>query len=163
MKSCKKADETQKFCILDRNNSREELPGIVLAYIDYYHNRANLYKYAYRGLSILKYLALAVIPVIQASPAADKFSWTVAIFSSLCILLDSVINLFQMKEKWILYRNTNCKLMSEQRQYQLRMGGYYGLDSEKMMQLFVSRIEEIVGGESKEWRETVLKPEAQQK
>jgi len=155
--------KTPKYCISDWNKGREELPDIVLAYIDYYDNRADLYKYTYRILSILKYAALAVIPVIQISSAASDFPWIVAIFSSLCILLDSIINLFQMKEKWILYRNTNCKLMSEQRQYLLHMGGYYGLDNEQCLQMFVSKMEEIVGCESKEWRETALKPEVQQK
>ena len=156
-------EEIRKFCILDSSRKTEELTRVALSYIDYYHIKSKLYKYAYRGFSVTKYLALAAIPVIQVTPSARNYPWTVAILSSVSIMLDSIINLFQMKEKWIIYRKTDCKLLSEQRLFMLQAGEYFGLDKEESQQKFMGKFEEIVGCESQEWGEIVLKPENQQR
>lgn len=155
-------NEIRKFCILDSSKGMEELARVALLYIDYYHDKAQLYKYAYRGLSVVKYLTLGAIPVIQVIPAAKRFPWTVAVLSSMSIMLDSIINLFQMKDKWIIYRKTDSRLLSEQRLFTLLAGEYYGLDEEQSQQKFIGKFEEIVGCESNEWSEIVLKPEARQ-
>lgn len=154
MKIDKDTREIQDYCIMDCGKSKEEFLRVSLEYIKYYDRRAKKYKFGYRGLNVSKYVILAAIPVIQASPIATSFAWIVAMASSLCILLDSVINLFQMKDKWILYRSTGSKLMSEQRQYALQMGEYYGLENDQCLHLFVKNVENIVGGESKEWLAT---------
>lgn len=160
MKLKKYQKEIREFCILDCSKCMEELLRVVLLYIEYYHVKSNIYKYAYRSSSVIKYLALAAIPVIQVMPSARDFPWIVAVLSSVSITLDSVINLFQMKDKWIIYRKTDCRLLREQRLYKLHAGEYYGLEKEERQQKFVMNFEEIVGEESREWSEIVIKPEA---
>ena len=148
-------DKIDKFCVLDNVKSKEELHRIALEYIDYYHKRANFYKYAYRVFSIIKYLALAAIPIIQVTPIAGKSPWVVVIASSVSLLMDSLNDLFQMKDKWILYRNADGRLMREQRQYNLKSGAYSGLDDEKRFHMFADNFEDIVQCEAKEWAVTV--------
>lgn len=157
-----KSDNNSIYCILNHDNWEEECMRIVLAYVNYYNSRAKMYKYAYRILSVTKYIALAVIPIVQVIPSINKVPWIAVAASSLCILLDSIINLFGMKEKWILYRNSHSKLMSEQRQYASRCGKYYGFTDDARFSLFVKNLEEIYMGESAEWNETVNRETPQQ-
>lgn len=143
------------YCIWNPENSREESMKVVRAYINYYQQRSDLYKHAYFTLSVIKYGALAAIPVFEAVPGLNGHPWVVVAASSICILIDSMIHLFSMKEKWILYRRSNSKLMSEQRQYAANCGKYHALDEESRYDLFVQSVEKIYSSEALEWCETV--------
>lgn len=77
--------------------------------------------------------------------------------------MDSLNDLIQMKDKWILYRNADGRLMREQRQYSLKSGGYSGLDDEKRFHMFADNFEDIVQCEAKEWAVTVNQVKERQK
>ena len=77
--------------------------------------------------------------------------------------MDSLNDLFQMKDKWILYRNADGRLMREQRQCNLKSGAYSGLDDEKRFHMFADNFEDIVQCEAKEWAVTVNQVKERQK
>lgn len=125
---------------------------IVGYYIEYYHFRASKCKYEYYGFNIAKYIALAAIPVIQSFGGIGKYPWIATIASSVCIFLESILKLWRTEEKWILYRSTSNRLMSEQRQYVTKRGKYYKKEDE--FAEFIERVEGIVDEEARQWVES---------
>lgn len=124
---------------------------IVHNYIQYYYERADKYKIWYLALSVAKFLVLAAIPVSQTLTQFVSLPWLAAGGSSLCILLESVTELFRMKDKWILYRRVGNDLMSEERQYVMRVGVYQEEDEDRNFRLFVTNVENIIGKEASSW------------
>ncbi len=124
---------------------------VVHNYIQYYYKRADKYKKWYLTLSVGKFLVLAVIPVSQTLTQSVSLPWLAAGASSLCILLESVTELFRMKDKWILYRGVGNDLMSEERRYVMKAGVYQDEDEEKNFRLFVANAENIIGKEASSW------------
>lgn len=135
--------------------NRAEYFKVVHNYIQYYYERAGLYRTWYLTLSVAKLLVLAMIPVSQTFAQISDFPWIAAGASSLCILLESVMELFRMKEKWILYRKVGTDLMCEERQYVLKAGGYQNEDEEKNFRIFVANVENIIGEESSSWKQMI--------
>ncbi|RHO73517.1 DUF4231 domain-containing protein [Ruminococcus sp. AF45-4BH] len=125
---------------------------IVGKYIEYYHYRAKKCKTEYYGLSIVKYVALAAIPVIQSFGGIGKYPWIAAVASSVCLLIESILKLWKTEEKWILYRSTSNTLMSEQRQYVTKKGKYF--QKEDCLAEFVENVECIVDDEARRWIES---------
>ena len=68
---------------------------------------------------------------------------------------ESVIELFRMKEKWILYRKVGNDLMREGRQYAMKAGGYQDGDEEKNFRIFVANAENIISEESSSWKQMI--------
>lgn len=134
---------------------REKYLDVVHNYIRYYYTRAGHYKAWYLGLSVVKFVVLAVIPVSQTVPQIIELPWIVAGASSLCILLESLIELFGMKNRWILYRKVGNELMREERQYVTGTGAYVGKNEEEGFGIFVPNIENIIGNESSDWSRMV--------
>lgn len=124
---------------------------IVHNYIQYYYERADKYKIWYLALSVAKFWVLAAIPVSQTLTQFVSLPWLAAGASSLCILLESVTELFRMKDKWILYRRVGNDLMSEERQYVMRVGVYQEEDEDRNFRLFVTNVENIIGKEASSW------------
>lgn len=131
--------------------NRAEYLKVVQNYIQYYYTRAGHYKSWYLALSVIKIFMLALIPISQTIPQIVGWTWLVAGASSLCILLESVTELFAMKEKWILYRKVGNELMSELRRYVTRTGRYADGDAGTRFDLFVPAIERIIESESSDW------------
>lgn len=127
---------------------------IVHNYIRYYYKRAESYKMWYLLLSVAKFLILAVIPVSQTFRHSADLPWLAAGASSLCIFLESVMALFRMKDKWILYRKAGNDLMCEERQYVMEIGEYSRRNGDKFT-IFASNIEKIICGEACEWNRMV--------
>ncbi|MCM1183315.1 MAG: DUF4231 domain-containing protein [Roseburia sp.] len=134
---------------------REEYLEVVHNYIRYYYARAGHYKTWYLCLSVIKVVVLAIIPVSQTLPQVIALPWLVAGASSLCILLESLMELFGMKDRWILYRRVGNDLMREERQYVTKTGGYAGRDDEENFRIFVPNIENIIGNEASDWSRMV--------
>lgn len=128
---------------------------VVCNYVQYYYERARVYKIWYLGLSVTKLLILAMIPVSQTFTQLSDLPWIAAGASSLCILLESVVELFRMKEKWVLYRKVGNDLMREGRQYAMKSGGYQDEDEEKNFRIFVINAENIIGEESSSWKRMI--------
>lgn len=124
---------------------------IVKNYIRYYYKYAERYKWWYLCLSIIKFLILAMIPVSQTIDALTSFPWITASASSLCILLESVTELFRMKEKWILYRKAGNDLLREEREYVTGTNGYSNKSEKEKFEKFVENAENIISEEASKW------------
>lgn len=132
---------------------QEEYFRIVHNYVQYYYERARVYKTWYLGLSVTKLLILALIPVSQTFAQISDLPWIAAGASSLCIFLESVTELFRMREKWVLYRKVGNDLMREGRQYAMKAGVYQ--DEEKSFRIFVANAENIISEESASWKQMI--------
>lgn len=141
--------------------NKEDYFRVVRNYVRYYYGRASVYKIWYLGLSVTKLLLLAVIPVSQTFTHLSNLPWIAAGASSLCILLESVMELFRMKEKWVLYRKVGNDLMCEERQYVMKAGGYQEEDEEKNFRTFVVRIEGIICEEASSWKQMIQNTKAE--
>lgn len=135
--------------------NKEEYFRVVHNYVQYYYERAGVYKIWYLGLSVTKLLILAMIPVSQTFAQLSELPWIAAGASSLCILLESVTELFRMKEKWVLYRKVGNDLMREGRQYAMKAGVYQNDEEEKNFQIFVANAENIISEESASWKQMI--------
>lgn len=140
---------------LAEKTNKAEYFRVVHNYIRYYYKRAGVYKIWYLGLSATKLLVLAMIPVSQTFTKLSDLPWIAAGASSLCILLESVTELFRMKEKWILYRKVGNDLMREGRQYAMKAGGYQNADDEENFRVFVANAETIISEESSSWKQMI--------
>lgn len=134
---------------------REKYVDVVHNYIRYYYTRAGHYKAWYLSLSVVKFVVLAVIPVSQTLPQVVELPWIVAGASSLCILIESLTELFGMKKRWILYRKVGNDLMREERQYKTGTGVYTGKNVDESFGIFVPNIENIIESESSDWSRMV--------
>lgn len=150
---CKKNKKSlSRFYFQKDDDVEKDYLAIVGKYIEYYHFRAKKCKREYYGFSIVKYVALAAIPVIQSFGGIKKYPWLAAIFSSLSLLIESILKLWKTEEKWILYRSTSNTLMSEQRQYVVKRGKQ--LENEDEFGEFVKRVESVVDDEARKWIES---------
>lgn len=138
-------------------NKEELYMEVVHNYIEYYHRRARKYKTWYLGLSVVKIFVLAAIPVAQAVPQLTGIPWIAAGASSVCLVLESVIGLFHMKDRWSLYRRTENVLMSEERQYAAAAGAYRQDADGSAFPAFVDRVESMINSEGSEWNQMILK------
>lgn len=144
-----------KFYIECYGNYQDEYKKIVENYIQYYHLRAKRCKHTYYILNIFKFLTLAIIPVVQVADSDNTFIWIATLGASICLFVESVLELLRVKDKWILYRKTDNVLISEQRMYVTGIGKYEdGIANEKFM-TFVYSIEALISNEARIWSDTV--------
>lgn len=79
----------------------------------------------------------------------EKMPWLVAVFSLGILFIESVLEVWRLKDKWILYRSTCNNLMSIQRQY---AGiGKKKLDARTID--YINVVEAVINGESGQWIE----------
>ena len=142
-------EEILEFCFKGQTGSSDTYLEIVDAYIVYYHMRAQKCKIQFYVFNVVKYLTLAIIPVIQALGGIDKYPWIATISASVCLFIETILKLWRTEEKWILYRSTNNTLMSEKRQYITSKGSYNKV--EDSFELFVERVESIIDDEAHKW------------
>ena len=128
---------------------------VIHNYIQYYYKYAETYKWLYLALSFIKLLILAAIPVTQTIEKIQGWPWIAAGLSSLCILMESLMELFRMKDKWILYRKAGNDLMHEERKYVTCIGKYKGENKRERLELFVEEAENIIGNEAAKWNQLV--------
>lgn len=151
----RKISEISRFYMKPSFNIEEDYRNVVANYIDYYERRARKCKYQYYILNVIKFIALASIPIIQAIPAVADFPWIVTTASAVCLLMESILGLWKSKDKWFIYQDTNNILMSEQRQY-ISCAGIYK-EMECPFNTFVERVENLINDEARRWNETVMK------
>ena len=144
------ADEKDRSDDAEIENAYME---IVRNYIEYYHTRARKCKFEYQIMSVIKYVALALIPVVQAIGMIQKVPWIATVLTSICMMIESVLLMRKTKEKWIHYRAMANEVMGEQRKYRALEGRNGG----KSFEEFVNGIESLVSEEAKKWCETVKK------
>lgn len=148
-----KTEKIDLYCLNYVGATEQDYLKVVSNYIIYYQEHAKIYKVQYYALSILKIVVLMLIPVIQTISQVAMFSGFAALSSSICLALEAIMSLFHLKEKWILYRNTNNALLSEQRQFATCSGKY--CEVKECFKMFVLNVEEIIDAEAREWNATV--------
>lgn len=142
-----------KFYITSYSNNQGEYKDIVKNYIQYYHVRANRCKYIYYIFNIIKFLALAIIPVMQLLDTNSSFGWVATGGASVCMLVESILELLRVKDKWILYRNADNVLLHEQREFSMEVGKYEKNNDKFCM--FVYSVESVICDEARLWSDTV--------
>lgn len=162
LKMKRKSESAEPYFLemkLVKEMNEEAYFKVVHNYVRYYYERARVYKIWYLGLSVTKLLILAMIPVSQTFAQLSELPWIAAGASSLCILLESVMELFRMKEKWVLYRKVGNDLMREGRQYAMKAGVYQDDEEEKRdeknFRIFVANAENIISEESASWKQMI--------
>lgn len=141
-----------------KDGEEKEYLLVVSNYIQYYHCRAWFCKHVYCALNVLKLAALAGITICGViSKQSGIFA---AVSSALCLFLEGIMALYHLREKWILYRNTNNTLMSEVRCYVVSQGKYQ--NSDQKFSDFVDTVENIIGDEARKWNETVQQKKREQ-
>lgn len=141
--------DIEKYICKNVSGTQTEYDKVVAAYIIYYNSRSMRCKWSFYVISLMKLILLGMIPVLQTMGAAISFPWLVTSFSSGIIFLEAVQELFRLKEKWILYRNTCNSLLSVQRQY--TGASQVKFDSKTIE--YIAAIEEIIGEEARQWLE----------
>lgn len=134
----------------------KEYLRVIENYIGYYYKYAERYKWLYLILSSFKVVILAAIPVTQTITQLKGYPWIVSGASAACILLESALELFQVKDKWILYRRTGNELMREEREYITKSGKYAIEDENKLTCRFVENAEHIISSEASKWNQILL-------
>lgn len=142
------------------DSTEQDYFEVVSNYINYYSRRAQRCKNQYYGANIVKFIALASIPVIQMTNIAISRPWIAGSASAVCLFVESIMALWRTREKWIMYRDSYNMLTNEQRQYAIGYGKYYG--ERKQFQEFVVNVEKIISDEARKWSETVREKKDEQ-
>lgn len=152
-----KLKDIELYYYLDKTNI-EDYDQIVSSYIKYYHFRARKCKNSFYFWSMLKLLMVAVLPVIQSAGLLENLPWVVVAFSSGIFLIESILELWRFREKWILYRSTCNSLLSVQRCF---MSSQEDGINEKRLE-YIKIVESIIGEEARTWND-IAKNEKKEK
>lgn len=144
-------NDMSQYCCDDKDWNTIEYNKAVSAYIKYYHIRAKRCKYAYYVLSLIKIMLVGTLPVLQAVGIIDTCSWLVAAFSSGILILESTMELFKLRDKWRLYRNTCNQLMTVQRKYTGERVSIF--EAKTKAKEYIATAEAIINGEAGMWLE----------
>ena len=144
MYHCEK-DKIQKYCYGGEENGRD-YDQIVLTYIEYYHLKAQRYKRGFYMFSLIKIIMIGILPVLQIAGISTSVPWVITAFSSGIIVVESITELWRLREKWILYRNTCNRLMTVQRQYMRSRG-----KGNKRMRKYIEAVEAVINEEGNGW------------
>ena len=128
---------------------------IVSNYITYYHLRAKKCKYLFYILNTLKIIVLLILPILQSIEYIASIPAISVAASSSCIFIETILQFWKTKDKWVQYRNVNSMLMSEQRKYMTKTEGY--CKEEEAFDIFVENIEKLIDDEARKWCEIVTK------
>ncbi|MEY8483887.1 DUF4231 domain-containing protein [Lachnospiraceae bacterium 48-21] len=140
--------EMRYYCCNGGGCDTKDYEEVVLAYIEYYHVRARRCKCGFYIFSVIKIVLIGMLPVLQAAGIVNSIPWIIAIFSSGILITESILELWRLKEKWILYRSTCNRLMTVQRQYVGKRE-----NSGKEMEEYIAAVEAIISGEGDKWIE----------
>lgn len=137
-----------RYCSNGERGEAKDYEDAVLAYIEYYHVRARRCKCGFYIFSVIKTILIGMLPVLQAAGIVNSIPWIIAAFSSGILITESILGLWRLKEKWILYRSACNRLMTVQRRYVGKRG-----NSGKEMKEYIEAVEAIISGEGDKWIE----------
>lgn len=139
----------QQYCCDREKCRRENYDKLALSYIDYYHKRATISKWSFLLFNLAKIILIGMLPVFQMTCIVDAYPWIITALASGALIMESIIELWRLKEKWILYRSTCSRLMAVQRQYAGKTQ-----DDDPDLEKYVADIELIISEEGSKWLET---------
>ena len=118
--------------------------------LDWYSQKANLYKKITRIMSVIAVVMSLLLPVTTSVfPYEWKFRWISLTLSLGIGLVTSLESVFRWRELWISYRATEEALKREYSFYVVRAGIYE--DVEDPIAQFIVRIETILLNEHSKW------------
>lgn len=144
--------DIKKYYFSNEEGKERKYHEIVSNYIQFYHGRAKRSQYIFYGMSVVKIIAIASIPILE-TVGEYQVKWAI-IASALSLIMEGLIALLRAQDKWHLYRSTNNALLQEQREYMMRVGKYAQVEG-NVLELYVENIEQIIGDEARKWFSTV--------
>ncbi len=81
----------------------------------------------------------------------------IAALGTIVAVLTGISAMMKFQEKWLMYRSTAEALLHEKYIFLTATGRYY--QQEEPFQLFVQRVESLLGDEHSNWKETMKKTE----
>jgi hypothetical protein len=115
---------------------------------DYHSKKAGVFKQRYQFSQAFIVLASVVVPVLLTTPGIP--SWIPTILSLLVAMAAGLENVFKNGENWIGFRKTSEMLKREHRMYMAR-GDVYATANQNAFDLFVQRVEAILGEQNQIW------------
>ena len=141
-----------KYIVLDNNKSESGYEQCIEEFMNYYDGRSKKYKRIYFVWTIIKLLAIASIPLAEIFKMdISETNWIVIAASAIIIFCESLLEKTKARDKYLSYRSTCDKLMSEQRMYKTQCGYYKEVHD--VLNEYVKRIEHIIEIESGNWKE----------
>lgn len=139
------------FDTAEKEEIERQYLSVVSNYIFYYGKRAQKCKIEYYTLSIIKFTAVGIIPLLETLQNSSSMQWRVSIAALICILAETIMGLLRVRSKWPLYRDTYNILMSVQRKYLSQKDR-----SDCDFKIFVDQVEDIIRSEADSWK-TIVK------
>ena len=157
-------DEIKKYYIEKKCESNKEMYiDKISNYIEYYHLRAWKCKMTFYSFNVIKIVSVASIPVLQAWEVTNAGPYIV-MASAVSILMESLIALFHLHDKWSLYRGANNALLKEKREYDMGQGKYKEKeDEDEKFTLFFHEVEEIISNEGEKWSKIIKEKKVEEK
>lgn len=120
--------------------------------IAWYDDKSAIQKKIYYWSKAVATLLTASIPVCTG--LILKFHYMVIIVSiiaALCLVIESILSLTKVHEKWIEYRSITETLRHEKYMYLVETGVYDNMQKDDKFKFFVERIESIISQENNNW------------
>ena len=157
-------DEIKKYYIEKKcESNRDTYLNKISNYIKYYHLRAWKCKVAFYSFNVIKIVSVASIPVLQTFEPTDSGT-CIVVASAVSILMESLIALFHLHDKWSLYRGANNALLKEKREYDMGQGKYKDKeDEDEKFTLFFNEVEGIISNEGEKWSKIIKEKKIDEK
>lgn len=121
--------------------------------IEYFDEESIKNRKYYFSLSKAKIIVSALITFISLVFGEKTFvSIIIGLLSSLVTVTESIMNLKQYDEKWMIYRLTNEALKREKYLYEMSAGCYENLHNNLKNIKFTRNIESIIATSNDDWK-----------
>jgi Protein of unknown function (DUF4231) len=115
---------------------------------DYHSKKAGVFKQRYQLTQAFIVLGSLSVPVMLGMSGIP--TWVPTVISLLVAFAAGLENVFKNGENWISFRKTTEMLKREQRMFMAR-GDVYGASNQNAFELFVQRVEAILGEQNQIW------------
>jgi len=123
----------------------------------WYGRRARRNQVLFMSLKTTQLVLAAAIPVL-ALAAAERVQWATAVLGAMVGILESVLQLGQFQQTWLLFRSTREALRREDFLH-LAKAGPYAADPDPD-RLYAVRADAIMAGENTKWLQAAKEADA---
>lgn len=128
--------------------------------IEWHEKKADFNQNWFHRMQRLQITFSSAIPVLTGFSASHTWIlWIVGILGGLVTAITGFSNTFRYKELWLQYRNTKQSLVREQQLFQAKCEPY---DKAGSFQIFVERIEGLLGKENSAWNRALIQKQKNQ-
>ncbi|WP_331250497.1 DUF4231 domain-containing protein [Ligilactobacillus murinus] len=132
-------------------SEKDYLKGRLDAQISWYDEKSAAHKKWFYGLRVLQLLLTASIPfltgLVLTYPSILKL---ISFFGFLLTVLEGILSLTKVHEKWIQYREI-CELLKKEKYMYLTKTGVYNTPGTDCFKTLVERCESIISNENLNW------------